>query len=143
MGVALPPWILAVKSPSHSQRWNGSLVDGLSANLKLAYTGLLFGKKNCLSGRILRVEKVAQPDANQAKPLLWPEADAFPQRQGDIRQFLARRRWRTWCVAASENLEFAGLQFQYNRSEEHTSELQSRRDLVCRLLLEKKKKKTK
>src|SRR6266576_5146964 len=27
------------------------------------------------------------------------------------------------------------------RSEEHTSELQSRRDIVCRLLLEKKKKK--
>src|SRR2546421_5469619 len=29
------------------------------------------------------------------------------------------------------------------RSEEHTSELQSRSDLVCRLLLEKKKKKKK
>src|SRR2546421_8469247 len=29
------------------------------------------------------------------------------------------------------------------RSEEHTSELQSRSDLVCRLLLEKKKKKVK
>src|SRR5438034_6416371 len=29
------------------------------------------------------------------------------------------------------------------RSEEHTSELQSHSDLVCRLLLEKKKKKTK
>src|SRR3989440_6723169 len=29
----------------------------------------------------------------------------------------------------------------YQRSEEHTSELQSRSDLVCRLLLEKKKKK--
>src|SRR5690349_23244079 len=29
------------------------------------------------------------------------------------------------------------------RSEEHTSELQSRRDLVCRLLLEKKKNKYK
>src|SRR2546429_6867324 len=29
-----------------------------------------------------------------------------------------------------------------NRSEEHTSELQSRLHLVCRLLLEKKKKKT-
>src|SRR5690349_21971144 len=28
------------------------------------------------------------------------------------------------------------------RSEEHTSELQSRRDLVCRLLLEKKKEST-
>src|SRR5690349_21982293 len=32
---------------------------------------------------------------------------------------------------------FFGVRF---RSEEHTSELQSRRDLVCRLLLEKKKK---
>src|SRR5690349_23288676 len=30
--------------------------------------------------------------------------------------------------------------FALKRSEEHTSELQSRRDLVCRLLLEKKKK---
>src|SRR6266496_1122160 len=29
--------------------------------------------------------------------------------------------------------------YRTNRSEEHTSELQSRRDLVCRLLLEKKK----
>src|SRR5206468_5699441 len=36
-----------------------------------------------------------------------------------------------------------GLSFLWTsvRSEEHTSELQSRSDLVCRLLLEKKKKK--
>src|SRR5437868_7757148 len=33
------------------------------------------------------------------------------------------------------------LAAQHQRSEEHTSELQSRFDLVCRLLLEKKKKK--
>src|SRR5699024_11571381 len=32
------------------------------------------------------------------------------------------------------------VQFHIARSEEHTSELQSRFDLVCRLLLEKKKK---
>src|SRR5258707_9783338 len=32
---------------------------------------------------------------------------------------------------------------EYFRSEEHTSELQSRQYLVCRLLLEKKKKKVK
>src|SRR5476649_3057930 len=31
-------------------------------------------------------------------------------------------------------------QLAYRRSEEHTSELQSHSDLVCRLLLEKKKK---
>src|SRR5690349_23031734 len=35
----------------------------------------------------------------------------------------------------------SGLLAAAARSEEHTSELQSRRDLVCRLLLEKKKKK--
>src|SRR6266496_4648509 len=34
-----------------------------------------------------------------------------------------------------------GFRYCRPRSEEHTSELQSRRDLVCRLLLEKKKKK--
>src|SRR5690349_22105106 len=38
---------------------------------------------------------------------------------------------------------FPALHSTRNRSEEHTSELQSRRDLVCRLLLEKKKKKNK
>src|SRR5215471_21622552 len=43
-----------------------------------------------------------------------------------------RSRARSWDVRAC-----------FCRSEEHTSELQSRRDLVCRLLLEKKKKKKK
>src|SRR5437868_15302293 len=36
--------------------------------------------------------------------------------------------------------QFGPLARHYRRSEEHTSELQSRFDLVCRLLLEKKKK---
>src|SRR5256884_9662101 len=35
-----------------------------------------------------------------------------------------------------------GLDTESKRSEEHTSELQSRLHLVCRLLLEKKKKRT-
>src|SRR5437773_5700523 len=40
-------------------------------------------------------------------------------------------------------LEFAQLELEdrHFRSEEHTSELQSHHDLVCRLLLEKKKRK--
>src|SRR3712207_9292397 len=37
-------------------------------------------------------------------------------------------------------LRLRGPQSQARRSEEHTSELQSRQYLVCRLLLEKKKK---
>src|SRR2546429_5794585 len=44
-------------------------------------------------------------------------------------------------VRLVERLEAANKQFDM-RSEEHTSELQSRLHLVCRLLLEKKKKST-
>src|SRR5690349_22351839 len=43
------------------------------------------------------------------------------------------------AVSFIEGFDFAALPPEVNRSEEHTSELQSRRDLVCRLLLEKKK----
>src|SRR5690349_22960481 len=39
-----------------------------------------------------------------------------------------------------EGGQLGRLAVRLDRSEEHTSELQSRRDLVCRLLLEKKKK---
>src|SRR5690242_21290383 len=46
--------------------------------------------------------------------------------------------WTTNVVAASR-----GRFFPARRSEEHTSELQSHVNLVCRLLLEKKKKKNK
>src|SRR5205809_4446725 len=42
-----------------------------------------------------------------------------------------------------EGRTFITQVYEMNRSEEHTSELQSRLHLVCRLLLEKKKKKTK
>src|SRR5699024_11320240 len=47
--------------------------------------------------------------------------------------------WALMCVAAASSLH-CGLDWPCElRSEEHTSELQSRFDLVCRLLLEKKK----
>src|SRR5258705_4824688 len=42
------------------------------------------------------------------------------------------RAWKWWVLGS-------GLVFLSLRSEEHTSELQSLRHLVCRLLLEKKK----
>src|SRR3712207_8492081 len=42
---------------------------------------------------------------------------------------------------AGEDVELAQRAIAAGRSEEHTSELQSRQYLVCRLLLEKKKKK--
>src|SRR5690349_24054377 len=75
---------------------------------------------------------------------------------------LAKQGWAVIGVARSSPPSFPGVFIQTDladrdqtgvlandlaarknvlRSEEHTSELQSRRDFVCRLLLEKKKKK--
>src|SRR5690349_22732180 len=48
----------------------------------------------------------------------------------------ARRAWRLFLAS----IVYLPALLTLMRSEEHTSELQSRRDLVCRLLLEKKKK---
>src|SRR2546427_7906163 len=55
---------------------------------------------------------------------------------------LAFLRWRTKSLWPSIFLHFLnnGLGALLIRSEEHTSELQSQSNLVCRLLLEKKKK---
>src|SRR5690349_24042149 len=52
--------------------------------------------------------------------------------------------FRSWCLGVLDTAEdkaalLAELRRVLGRSEEHTSELQSRRDLVCRLLLEKNK----
>ena len=40
----------------------------------LTHNAVCLGKKSRLSGPILRVAKIAQADANQAKPLVWSEA---------------------------------------------------------------------
>src|SRR2546426_8113361 len=64
---------------------------------------------------------------------LFPYTTLFRSLCGDG---CATRRARSWCGCASRTRI-------KSRSEEHTSELQSPCNLVCRLLLEKKKKNTK
>src|SRR5690606_41686734 len=60
-----------------------------------------------------------------------------PLRRGDAPELLADRI--TFVLDAT--LDDTLMAYADARSEEHTSELQSRENLVCRLLLEKKKKK--
>ena len=60
-------WHQMVQAPWHP--------DGLSNDL--THDAVWLGKKSRLSGPILRVAKVAQADANQAKPLVRSEADAL------------------------------------------------------------------
>src|SRR3712207_7778981 len=70
-----------------------------------------------------------------------------------LSQYLPAQKGRMMTVDGRDMGEHAGLMYytigqrgglgiggQQGRSEEHTSELQSRQYLVCRLLLEKKKK---
>src|SRR5690554_7700962 len=55
---------------------------------------------------------------------------------------LAKKHWLHQCVELPAVKRSISMRHCY-RSEEHTSELQSRPHLVCRLLLEKKKKQKK
>src|SRR5690349_22893269 len=64
---------------------------------------------------------------------LFPYTTLFRSRLQTLRMRPIRSVFRPQPAAKDSSFHL--------RSEEHTSELQSRRDLVCRLLLEKKKKK--
>src|SRR6266496_5446494 len=64
-----------------------------------------------------------------------PCRERAPAQRKDVADHRARP-----CQCATRRRDRADRD-RAGRSEEHTSELQSRRDLVCRLLLEKKKKK--
>src|SRR3712207_8606067 len=77
------------------------------------------------------LEDVEIPVVEAGAPLAeqhWPGA-VQPDREGDQRHRHRRDRQGT---------EGEGVILRRLRSEEHTSELQSRQYLVCRLLLEKK-----
>src|SRR5438874_8192741 len=116
------------------------------SRLLMAYitTGLFF---MLFPGTLLGVWDLLQISALESAGLIstaWLQAHGHAQVFGWIGSFLLGigfMRFRS-CAAKrhklSARLGFAG-RFGPPRSEEHTSELQSRRDLVCRLLLEKKK----
>src|SRR5690625_5913387 len=77
---------------------------------------------------------------------LMRAADILPGQQVDIVDVTNGARLTTYAIAAEAgsgeiciNGAAAHLVATGDRSEEHTSELQSRGHLVCRLLLEKKK----
>src|SRR5215813_2829480 len=95
-----------------------------------------------------RVQALLDWYAGAARDLPWRRPDATPwgvlvsevmlQQTPVIRVLPAYRLWiQQWPTPAGLAAATPGDA----RSEEHTSELQSRPHLVCRLLLEKKKKK--
>src|SRR5260221_10067698 len=76
---------------------------------------------------------------------LFPYTTLFRSRSFAPRRAASRDVPRSYCTRPnffSNSRKFISMIVgRVQRSEEHTSELQSHSDLVCRLLLEKKKKK--
>src|SRR5260221_8724250 len=85
---------------------------------------------------------------------LFPYTTLFRSKEFEILECLLRHRGRivsremlardVWHVSARATpldnvIDVTMARLRRKRSEEHTSELQSHSDLVCRLLLEKKK----
>src|SRR5260370_27496917 len=68
---------------------------------------------------------------------LFPYTTLFRSNAATSRALHAPRDWPARTPGRAEARRTAGASW---RSEEHTSELQSHLNLVCRLLLEKKKK---
>src|SRR5438874_10433878 len=76
------------------------------------------------------------------KGVVWLTIDSnAPGSEGNITAEQAKKIMESWKTKQTALLLDPDSKVEKQRSEEHTSELQSRRDLVCRLLLEKKKKK--
>src|SRR5438874_9544875 len=96
-----------------------------SANAKEVYTGTVIGVGGPLGGvsRPFTLEINSYTSKAESSRAVAVLAEGGQDRL--LKEFEGRRTFRL-----------------RRRSEEHTSELQSRRDLVCRLLLEKKKYKT-
>src|SRR2546422_5880773 len=80
-----------------------------------------------ISGSILVLSQLSAAARSPLWPL-WLSSGTIKEKSG-----------RVWLARSAENCEKGTRLFACARSEEHTSELQSRLHLVCRLLLEKKK----
>src|SRR2546429_1307091 len=65
----------------------------------------------------------------------------FQRRWNSLMTNFVRRLWKSGVWVRERQMRTGNWHGHALRSEEHTSELQSRLHLVCRLLLEKKKKK--
>src|SRR2546422_5683236 len=85
---------------------------------------------------------VTPPPCRAPSASTAPAGKGWRQRRGARRAPVSRPRGAR-CPRPRTPGPTRGRRRSTRRSEEHTSELQSRLHLVCRLLLEKKKKKTK
>src|SRR5438034_2412804 len=133
-----------LRKPTHAEATSklktgmGILIFGLAVGGALLYFGfkILGGAALLFFGGGGLAIVLGRKDEVAACPFCGAVLDSLPKPNSDNvpRPVQCKKCW-----------EYSGLQkgsvspYNPNRSEEHTSELQSHSDLVCRLLLEKKK----
>src|SRR5690606_41962041 len=105
----------------------------LSLSIRPLPTSPLFPYTTLFRSNFLR-ELRSNPELLAKQALVHSEGSAFAAAKGLHMPTLELR------ASTGKDHSQPGLPYR-DRSEEHTSELQSRENLVCRLLLEKKKKK--
>src|SRR5690625_6530478 len=94
-----------------------------------------------LGAELVERQKLVEPQ----NKIEHNQADNGPKQNHFLHDGVSYCLWPNRCTAAdtadgNERLLYV-IAYRTARSEEHTSELQSRGHLVCRLLLEKKKNK--
>src|SRR2546422_6881469 len=110
------------------------------AVLKMAPATLrVIRRGNAPKGDVLGVARTAGILAAKRTPQLIPLCHPLRLTGVDVTFSDDLRRGELEVLARVRTVDKTGVEM---RSEEHTSELQSRLHLVCRLLLEKKKKRT-
>src|SRR2546430_10362901 len=82
------------------------------------------------AGHLFSAATLSDTSLCEITPVSFPLAFITPTE----RTCFSRRYCAAWCTLVSSVME----KTSFRRSEEHTSELQSQSNLVCRLLLEKK-----
>src|SRR5437773_8970323 len=100
------------------------------------------GNENCRESSAVLAPKKEGPPLGMGAPegAFQLLASFSHQRVGSsITCFPLRGRWERSAKSDKQAPSPSLVTFCRSRSEEHTSELQSHHDLVCRLLLEKKK----
>src|SRR5258707_9706171 len=117
----------------------------LSRRSLLGATAVLAGA-NAISGRVQAtgIPEAPTTSTNAMQPPLFPSSGPDYQPVVTLNGWTLPWRmngdWKEFHLVAEPVIrEFAPGMNAHLRSEEHTSELQSRQYLVCRLLLEKKK----
>src|SRR5260221_300839 len=106
---------------------NSKLAEPSAYCCRMVFSKRRMGSKNNPSAAVLR-----SPESARVRK--YREIGVTPGRPG---RFTSAKPWHAVAMAQSAEAAIKGVEAW--RSEEHTSELQSHSDLVCRLLLEKKK----